>query len=72
MLFAQSKQDINFDGFVDAIFDRHLQDNPSHGTALGFHQYDTKLENYSKTSIRHRRSGVMPRSRSWRNWTAPN
>jgi uncharacterized protein (DUF885 family) len=50
--FAQSKQDINFDGFVDAIFDRHLQDNPSHGTALGFHQYDTKLENYSKTSIR--------------------
>jgi uncharacterized protein (DUF885 family) len=37
---------------VDAIFDRHLQDNPSHGTALGFHQYDTKLENYSKTSIR--------------------
>ena len=49
--FAQSKQDNNFDRFVDAIFDQHLQDNPSHGTALGFHQYDAKLENYSKKSI---------------------
>jgi len=49
---AQSKQAGNFDAFVDAIFDQHLQDNPSHGTALGFHQYDAKLENYSEKSIK--------------------
>ena len=48
--FAQPRSN-DFDSFVDAIFDQHLKDNPSHGTQLGFHQYDSKLEDYSQKAI---------------------
>jgi uncharacterized protein (DUF885 family) len=49
--FAQNKGTNKFDTFVDAVFDRHLKDNPSHGTSLGMHQYDPKLEDYSQTAV---------------------
>jgi uncharacterized protein (DUF885 family) len=49
--FAQDKGGKDFAAFVDATFDQHLQDNPTHGTSLGFHQYDAKLEDYSQKSI---------------------
>jgi uncharacterized protein (DUF885 family) len=48
--YGQGKTN-NFDAFVDAIFDQHLVDNPSHGTSLGFHQYDTQLEDYSQKAL---------------------
>jgi uncharacterized protein (DUF885 family) len=48
--FAQPRSN-DFDAFVDAIFDQHLKDNPTHGTQLGFHQYDAKLEDYSQGAI---------------------
>jgi hypothetical protein len=36
---------------LDQFFDRYFESNPSQGTATGFHQYDTKLEDYSKAGI---------------------
>jgi hypothetical protein len=48
--FAKNAAD--FDTFVDTIFDQHLADNPTHGTQLGLHQYDAKLEDYSQRAIR--------------------
>jgi len=49
--FAQGKSPSDFDAFVDTVFDQHLKDNPSHGTQLGFHQYDAQLEDYSRKAI---------------------
>lgn len=50
--FAQARNASSFDAFVDAVFDQHLADNPTHGTQLGLHQYDAKLEDYSKKAVR--------------------
>lgn len=37
---------------VDAYFDQvYLPFNPTDGTSAGLHQYDSKLENYSRTSL---------------------
>jgi uncharacterized protein (DUF885 family) len=41
----------DFDAFVDATFDRFMNDSPTRGTSLGFHQYDLKLEDYSQKAI---------------------
>ncbi len=40
-----------FDGLVDRYFDAYFNFNPSAGTAAGFHQYDNKLEDYSRQGI---------------------
>lgn len=48
MSFAQSN---DFNQLVDQFFDAYFAANPTAGTASGFHQYDTKLEDYSKTAI---------------------
>ncbi|HEU5451231.1 MAG TPA: DUF885 domain-containing protein [Terriglobales bacterium] len=48
MSFAQTT---DFNQLVDQFFDSYFQFNPTAGTAAGFHQYDTKLEDYSKTAI---------------------
>jgi uncharacterized protein (DUF885 family) len=48
---SKNKGTNDFDGFVDATFDRYLEDNPSRGTQLGLHQYDAKLEDYSQRAI---------------------
>jgi hypothetical protein len=50
--FAAARSAADFDAFVDSIFDQHLADNPTHGTQLGLHQYDAKLEDYSLRAIR--------------------
>lgn len=36
---------------VDEFFDGYFDLNPSQGTASGFHQYDLKLEDYSKAGV---------------------
>src|ERR1700690_3139355 len=38
----------DFDKLVDEYFDFFFQFHPTAGTAAGFHQYDTKLEDYSR------------------------
>lgn len=50
--FAAARNVADFDAFVDSVFDQHLADNPTHGTQLGLHQYDAKLEDYSLRAIR--------------------
>jgi uncharacterized protein (DUF885 family) len=39
-----------FDRLVDKYFDFHFQFHPKDATAAGFHQYDAKLEDYSRAS----------------------
>jgi len=39
-----------FDRLVDNYFDFHFQFHPKEATAAGFHQYDAKLEDYSRAS----------------------
>ena len=36
------------DGYFDTVY---LRFNPTHGTSAGLHQYDSKLENYSRASL---------------------
>jgi uncharacterized protein (DUF885 family) len=36
---------------VDSFFDEYFKLNPTQGTATGFHQYDSDLEDYSRRSI---------------------
>jgi uncharacterized protein (DUF885 family) len=49
-LFGQTSS-ADFDKLVDETFDSIYKFNPSNATADGFHQYDTQLEDLSKTSI---------------------
>ncbi len=41
----------DFDKLVDEFFDDFFRFNPSFGTAAGFHQYDTQLEDYSRKAV---------------------
>ena len=51
-LFGQtSSTSADFDQLVDETFDAIYKFNPSNGTADGFHQYDTRLEDFSQASI---------------------
>jgi uncharacterized protein (DUF885 family) len=40
-----------YDHAVDEFFDAYFRFNPTQGTASGFHQYDTQLEDYSRKSV---------------------
>ncbi len=40
-----------FHALTDQYFDQLFKFNPSGGTAVGFHQYDTQLEDYSAASV---------------------
>jgi len=44
------KNSADFDRLVDNYFDSYFQFHPKEGTAAGFHQYDAKLEDYSRAS----------------------
>ncbi|MGA7412145.1 MAG: DUF885 family protein, partial [Bryobacteraceae bacterium] len=44
----------DFDQLVDRYFDDLFRLNPSNGTAAGFHQYDSQLENYSSKANQER------------------
>lgn len=36
---------------VDEFFNSYFQINPTNGTASGFHQYDSQLEDYSHAGV---------------------
>ena len=40
---------VGFDSLVDRYFDFYFQFNPTQATQAGFHQYDVKLEDYSRS-----------------------
>src|SRR5271170_578826 len=44
----------SFDQLVDRYFDDQFRLAPSSGTAAGFHQYDSQLENYSAKANQER------------------
>jgi uncharacterized protein (DUF885 family) len=49
---SDSANDKVFNSLADQYFDKYyFKFNPSAGTAAGFHQYDTQLEDYSKASL---------------------
>ena len=41
-----------FDRLVDEYFDSYFQFNPTAATAAGFHQYDDKLEDFSRAQVK--------------------
>src|SRR5262249_35275298 len=41
----------SLDQLADRYFDESFKFNPTAGTAAGFHQYDTQLEDYSRATI---------------------
>lgn len=43
----------DFNALVDKYFDFYFQTNPSEATQDGFHQYDSKLEDYSAAGRKH-------------------
>src|SRR6185312_11298100 len=40
-----------FEKLVDQFYQEYYQFSPSEGTAVGFHQYDNELENYSPSTL---------------------
>ena len=47
---AAPPQSSQYDALVDAYFDQYFTFHPTAGTSAGFHQYDTRLEDYSAKS----------------------
>jgi len=47
-----------FDKLVDKYFDFYFQLNPTAGTQAGFHQYDTALEDFSRSAVEAEISGL--------------
>ena len=50
--------DAAFSGFVEEYFKSYFIFYPTHGTAAGFHEYDSKLEDFSSQRIRNRISEI--------------
>src|SRR5580692_2238050 len=48
-----------FDKLVDNYFDFYFQTNPTAATQTGFHQYDAKLEDYSRSGIDSEVAGLL-------------
>src|SRR5207237_2610940 len=46
-----SGADANFRELVDRYFNFYFAHSPTAATAAGFHQYDTKLEDYTKVAV---------------------
>ncbi|MGH7935546.1 MAG: DUF885 family protein, partial [Chthoniobacterales bacterium] len=44
-------QNTTWNKLVDEFFDGYFDINPTQGTQSGFHQYDSKLEDYSKAGV---------------------
>ena len=45
--------DVHYDQLVDEYFDGYFKIHPTEGTAAGFHQYDSQLEDFSRSGIEH-------------------
>ena len=47
-----------FNALVDQYFDFYFQVSPTAGTQAGFHQYDSKLEDFSRTAVEAEIAGL--------------
>jgi uncharacterized protein (DUF885 family) len=47
-----------FNRLVDDYFDFYFQAHPTEGTAAGFHQYDSKLEDFSRAAVNAEIAGL--------------
>jgi len=56
--FAAHAQSADFNQLVDEYFDFQFQFHPTSGTAAGFHQYDTRLEDFSRASREAEAAGL--------------
>jgi uncharacterized protein (DUF885 family) len=54
-----SQAEAAFHTLVDRYFDFYFQVNPTVATQTGFHQYDTKLEDFSRAGVEAEISGLM-------------
>jgi uncharacterized protein (DUF885 family) len=65
IVFAQEKPASStppqaaFDKLVDEYFDFHFQFHPTEGTQAGLHQYDGKLEDFSRSGIDAEIAGLL-------------
>src|SRR5882757_2762120 len=48
-----------FDKLVDDYFDFYFQFHPTAGTQAGLHQYDRKLEDFSRSSVEAEVAGLL-------------
>jgi uncharacterized protein (DUF885 family) len=48
---AQTNSSADWNKLVDEFFDGYFQMHPSEATADGFHEYDTKLEDFSRAAV---------------------
>jgi len=48
---AKSEASSDWSRLVDGFFDQYFKLNPTQGTSAGFHQYDSDLEDYSRSGI---------------------
>src|SRR5579862_3916682 len=53
--FAQSA---SLEALADRFFDQYFRFSPTQGTSAGFHQYDTQLEDYSKSAVQARTAAL--------------
>jgi uncharacterized protein (DUF885 family) len=49
---------VDFNALVDKYFDFQFEVNPTEGTQVGFHQYDSKLEDYSAAGRQREIAGL--------------
>jgi uncharacterized protein (DUF885 family) len=48
---SKSRASSEWSKLVDSFFDGYFRLNPTQGTAAGFHQYDSDLEDYSRSGV---------------------
>jgi len=56
---AASPNPTAFERLVDSYFNFYFESHPKEATAAGFHEYDTKLEDYSQASREREISGLQ-------------
>jgi uncharacterized protein (DUF885 family) len=54
---------------IDEYFDKYFQFHPTEGTAAGFHQYDSMLEDYSPASREAEIAFLRAQRREWASFT---
>jgi len=73
LLFSASAlaQQSGWDALVDRFFDQaYFPFNPSSGTSAGFHQYDTRLEDFSRDAIRRETAALHQYEGEFQNFPA--
>jgi uncharacterized protein (DUF885 family) len=56
---ASSPSLVAFNQLVDQYFDFYFQFHPTDGTQAGFHQYDTKLQDFSQSAVDAEIAGLL-------------